>query len=180
MAIFSPQAGAPTPVVYLGAYRAYLLHKAMGGNSLNYDRHSGRILDFKAGHPDAIEHFASKIEPLLGTDFSICVVPSHDPAKAAGPLHALAAKLASTSGRVDASACLVRHTLIPKLAKGGNRDKSVHLGSIKVVSAQLVAGRNVLLVDDVSTSGGSIDACMELLGKSGAREVRALCLGQTR
>lgn len=176
MAIFKNCADA---LVCLAPYHSYSMHKAMGGNSLNFDRHSGRILDFKQGRRDAIEEFAGKIEPLLGDSFAICVVPSHDPAQVAGPLHVLASILAGKNGRADASGCIVRHSLIQKLATGGNRDKSVHLGSLKVIQQDLVNGRDVLLLDDVTTSGGSIEGCRELLQKTGARSVGALCLGRS-
>ncbi len=180
MAIFIPTAAAePAPTLYLALYRSWGAHKAAGGNSTNYDRHSGRILDFKEGRPDAIEEFRAKVEPLLGSDFAICVVPSHNPAKGPGPLHALAGMLSGGNNRTDASSCLVRHTLIPKLATGGNRDKQVHLNSVRVTHPERVRGKAVLLLDDVYTSGGSIEACMELLGGAEAIEVRGLCLGRT-
>jgi ComF family protein len=39
---------------------------------------------------------------------------------------------------------------------------------------QLVLGRIVVLIDDVSTTGATLDACARVLKESGAREVRAL------
>ncbi len=180
MAIFnSNENNSKAPVLYLALYRPWGAHKAAGGSSLNYDRHSGRILDFKEGRADAIEEFRAKIDPILGSDFAICVVPSHDPAKQRGPLHELAAKLVGKMGRTDASSCLVRHTLIPKLATGGDRAKQVHLDSIRIEHPELIRGKSVLILDDVTTSGGSIGACMDLLRVAGAVDVRALCIGKT-
>jgi len=140
---------------------------------------AGRILDFKDAHASAIEEFRAKIDPILGSNFAICVIPSHDPAKARGPLHTLAGQLAGQHQRTDASACLIRHKLIPKLATGGSRAKQVHMDSIRVEHAGIVRGRAVLILDDVTTSGGSMDACMDLLRAAGAAEVRGLCLGKT-
>lgn len=180
MAIFaSNENSGNAPVLCLGLYRSYSAHKAAGGNSLNYDRHSGRILDFKEGKPHAIEEFRAKIDPMLGADFAVCVVPSHDPAKGRGPLHELAARLTGKDKRTDASSCLVRHKLIQKLATGGSRAKQVHFDSIRVEHPELVNGKAVLLLDDVTTTGGSIEGCMALLRAAGATEVRALCLGRT-
>jgi ComF family protein len=39
---------------------------------------------------------------------------------------------------------------------------------------QLVLGRVVVLIDDVSTTGATLDACARVLKECGAREVRAL------
>jgi predicted amidophosphoribosyltransferase len=151
----------------------------MGGDSSNYDRHSGRILDFKQGQVGAINEFDAMVEPLLGSGFAIAVVPSHDPDKQEGPLDILARKLASRKDRVDASKCLQRHTKVAKLATGGPRGKEVHLKSIRVHGADLVRGKSVLLLDDVTTTGGSFDACTELLLRAGAKEVKCLALGKT-
>jgi predicted amidophosphoribosyltransferase len=38
----------------------------------------------------------------------------------------------------------------------------------------LVRGRIVVLIDDVSTTGATLDACARVLKDNGAREVRAL------
>jgi predicted amidophosphoribosyltransferase len=168
-----------TPIKCLGEYHPWSRHKALGGDGSNYDRLSGSILDFKQSKVDAIRHFAGIIEPLLGSDFAICVVPSHDPAATSGPLHLLAANLCRNRGRVDASTCLVRHAKISKLAMGGNRDKQVHLESIRVVRKNLIKDQRVLLLDDVTTSGGSLEGCKELLISAGAAEVLCLVLGRT-
>ena len=180
MAIFaSAKDNASSPTLYLALYRSYGAHKAMGGSSANYDRHSKRVLDFKEGKADAIEEFTAKVEALLGSDFAVCVVPSHDPAKARGPLHELAARVTGRNNRSDASTCLVRHKKISKLATGGSRDKNVHLESIRVEHPELIRGKAVVVLDDVYTSGGSMTACMELLRAAGASNVRGLCLGRT-
>jgi predicted amidophosphoribosyltransferase len=39
---------------------------------------------------------------------------------------------------------------------------------------QLILGRVVVLIDDVSTTGATLDACALVLKERGAREVRAL------
>jgi hypothetical protein len=177
--IYLNPANNKIPTIYLHNYHPWGIHKLMGGNSSNYDRTSGLILDFKEGKKHAITHFTTEIENMLDTNFGICVVPSHDPAKATGPLHVMTAQLATIVGRNDMSNQLVRHTKINKLAGGGTRNKQVHLDSIKVAKPKLVTGKKILLLDDVSTTGNSIDACRELLMNAGATYVWGLVIGKT-
>jgi predicted amidophosphoribosyltransferase len=45
-------------------------------------------------------------------------------------------------------------------------------------SAEIVAARNVLVVDDVTTSGATIEACAFALRRAGARQVFGLTLAR--
>lgn len=47
-------------------------------------------------------------------------------------------------------------------------------------AARRLAGRRVLLVDDVLTTGATLRSCAGLLAASGAAEVRTLALARTR
>ena len=145
-----------------------------------------KILALKSNSGEALDYFYAKIEPKLRTGFSIVVVPSHEAnlnpdasRKRCVPL--LATRLAAAEGkdRVDATSCLVRHLTVAKLASGGPRDKSVHLDSIRVENKNLIHGKDILLLDDVFTSGGSCEACEELLMDAGAHSIRFLALGRT-
>lgn len=52
-------------------------------------------------------------------------------------------------------------------------------GAFALAGKQKLAGENILLIDDVTTTGTTIRKCAALLGKNGAR-VTALTLAQTR
>ena len=81
--------------------------------------------------------------------------------------------------RVDATSCLVRARHFDKLAHGGDRSIDVHLKSIVVVHEELIEDEEVLVLDDVTTSGNSLEACKQLLLQAGARRVQKLALGKT-
>lgn len=156
------------------------------------DEFSKRLLAIKYRHdgdPDpqpwkqrnktrALRRLFQQIDPLLSKDFAIAVVPSHDPAAGISGIHQLAQALARQS-RIDATACLVRFRNIPKLATGGTRSVAQHMSSIRVEHPEIIQGREVLLLDDVTTSGNSLVACRLLLLKAGAARVKYMALGCT-
>jgi predicted amidophosphoribosyltransferase len=166
-------------VAVYGDYLPWKIHIQNGGDKSNYPAHSGRVLDLKEGKNDAVDHFAAMIEPELADNIVIATVPSHDPARKGGGLKKLAAKLAATKNRVDGSGYLVRNKKIAKLAHGGDRSKDVHINSITVTDASLVKGKNVLLLDDVTKTGNSLEACAELLLTAGAKAVQRATIGKT-
>lgn len=126
----------------------------------------------------AIERFLGGLDPLLSSDIAITVVPSSDPAASMSGIHELAQVLAA-KGRLDATECLVRFERINKLATGGDRGIERHLNSMRVEHSELIQGREVLLLDDVTTSGNSLSAGRQLLLKAGAKRVKCMVLGRT-
>jgi hypothetical protein len=156
------------------------------------DGHSKAILKIKYRHgeePDsqpwkqgnktiALANFYRRLDGLLAPGIAIAVVPSHKTFLNPSGIQELAQRLAANQ-RIDATGCLIRRKAIPKLAKGGNRSVVRHLETIEVQHAELITGRDVLLLDDVTTSGGSLDACRQLLLGAGALAVKRAVLGTT-
>jgi ComF family protein len=52
------------------------------------------------------------------------------------------------------------------------------LGAFQVLDPHLVAGRRVLLVDDVLTTGATVEACARALKRAGAKQVHVLALAR--
>lgn len=167
-------------VVSLGTYHPYWLDKWAREKNPAFDQRSARILDLKEAKEAAADFFFNELDPILGTGFALCVVPSHDPENQATGISMLARRLARASkGRTDAVECLRRVQKIEKLARGGDRDERVHMETIRVFRRRLIEGRQVLLLDDVTTTGNSLLACRQLLLESGATEVQPVALGKT-
>ncbi len=93
----------------------------------------------------------------------------------------LARTIAAAPGRTLAVDALVRTRATPSLGGLGRSDRAKALrGSIAVNrtwKAQL-AGMQVLLVDDVMTSGATSDACIRALHRAGAGKVRIACFAR--
>ena len=52
-------------------------------------------------------------------------------------------------------------------------------GSISVVNKQKIRGKKILLIDDVMTTGTTVNLCAQQLKKAGAKEVVVLCIART-
>lgn len=172
----------PDQILFVGQYFKYWI----SGNgeerihNPNFDEFSKNILNLKNGQEYAITYFLNRLKGHLGDDFVVCCVPSHDPENTQSGIQIVAQKLANPmSGIVDGTGCLVRTRKIAKLSGGGNRNIDVHLNSMEVRSPKVIHNKEVLLLDDVTTTHGSLLACKQLLQQAGAKCVQCLALGQT-
>lgn len=173
-----PEHYNPDKIWYLTEYHPY---RICGQRNPDFDQNSAKILDLKQGHDSAISHFSSIIKNKFsfGVDFAVCMVPSSTAGKIGSGIQRVAQIIASASGRTDATSCLVRHTSIRKLAYGGNRDLQVHLQSIRTENLHLIAGKEVILLDDVTTTNNSLLACKQLLMDAGATFVQCVALAKS-
>ena len=117
------------------------------------------------------------LDPLIAPGVALAVVPPHRAFQAFWPLRTLAQTLAENE-RVDATSCLVRHTTVRRILYGGPSTRSLHTQTIQVEHQELVGGRRVLLLDDITKSGASLVACRELLLEAGAETVQAMALSR--
>lgn len=165
--------------INLGDYHPWKWHKIRGGTRDNYDKHSGLILDLKDNYESAIAHFMDILDKAIASGVSLTFVPSHDATKKTSGIRQLVRILAGRNARQDATDCIIRTKTVPKLSKGGGREIQVHLDSLKIINPEKVRGRAYLIIDDVTTTGNSLEACKRLFIEAGAAKVRALVLGKT-
>ena len=93
----------------------------------------------------------------------------------------LATRIARATGQVLAVDALVRVRQTPSLGGLNRRARAVALsGAISPAPrwASRLKGANVLLVDDVMTSGATTDACLRALRKAGVGRVRIACFAR--
>ena len=60
-----------------------------------------------------------------------------------------------------------------------DRSIDVHLKSIRVENRELIQGKQVLVLDDVQTTGNSLQACLQLITEAGAAIARSLSIANT-
>ncbi|MDI1484751.1 ComF family protein [Polyangium sp. y55x31] len=78
-----------------------------------------------------------------------------------------------------AARALVRLRNTPQQATLGRAERLANVARAFVVrSPRAVRGRRILLVDDVATTGSTLEACRDALVEAGAREVITSCLAR--
>ena len=156
-------------------------HPWHGGINPEWNYNSGLILDVKKGGERGIHHFTIKLNSILSFDveYVICVIPPHQKDSKTSGIKTIARRLCRPPV-IDGTDIIARIRDIPKKTDGGARDINLELESIQVTDKALIEGRQVLLLDDVTTSGKSLEAGKKLLEESGASLVVKLALGITR
>ena len=69
--------------------------------------------------------------------------------------------------------------IIPKHKNPGIRNISDDLNSLAVKNKVEISGKNVIVFDDITTSGNSLDAARRILTDAGADDVICIAFGRT-
>ncbi|MBV7259959.1 ComF family protein [Erythrobacter crassostreae] len=165
------------------------MHDGIHAATLYNDASRKLILTYKHGRKIALARLlarliATKI-PDSGDDLPLLVpVPLHRwrlwtrGFNQAALLAQELAKLGKGQVLVDG---LIRRKRTPSLGGLGQRERERALrGAISVRSsrARVIAGRDVILVDDVLTSGATSNACVEAIRGAEAKSVRVACFAR--
>ncbi|MEA2045511.1 MAG: phosphoribosyltransferase family protein [Euryarchaeota archaeon] len=176
-------------IISLGTY--YPKH---GRPYKDMDKFSSMILDIKKDerkldkksfeyyyHKKAITYFTNQLRDILSNteEYVICVMPTHAIGTAPSGIRTIARQLSSPP-IVDGTDVLSRVFEIAKKAMGGSRDLQLEIKSLTVINESAVKGRQVLLLDDVVTTGTSLKAGKYLIERAGAKMVVLLALAKTQ
>lgn len=168
----------------------------MGVKNPHNDAQSKMMMDFKseqdANHQRAVNHFSRLAVDKVGImqvrggrgrfveyPFLIAIVPSHTANRISPALVNVAERIAGVYQRGTIFNCLNRMTTVPSAHReGGDRSIAGHMSTISTQGSNL-QGQNVLLLDDVKTTGGSLSACYYLLEAAGAGLIMPIALLET-
>jgi len=146
------------------------------------------VLAFKRGKRIALADLLARLIvqrlPELAGEWLIVPVPLHRWRlweRGFNQSALLAERIARSTGQTLVVDALVRTRRTPTLGGLGRRARAEALrGAITAHPgrAARLAGANVVLVDDVMTSGATTDACMAALRKAGVKQVRIACFAR--
>ena len=163
-------------ILDLGRY-----HPWYEGHNPNFDEFSRLILDVKNQRIKGINYFTNQLRSILSDtqEYVICVIPTHAVGTAPSGIRTIAKRLCSRP-IIDGTEVLSRTFEIPKKAIGGSRDLQKEIESITVRNESIVKDRQVLLMDDVTTTGTSLKAGRCVIERAGAKIVALLALAKTQ
>jgi len=107
------------------------------------------------------------------------LVPSSKTLKGVSAALRLIASQVGEALGIPTVAALRRKHSIDKLAAGGSRDVDHMEASLALEQQALLQGKHVLLLDDVTTSGGTMESCLRHLNTTNIAGVTCLAIAQT-
>jgi predicted amidophosphoribosyltransferase len=175
--MFKKEPESHNGIYYIGSYYPISKGDSSDHSSRNF---TTKILALKKGYE--IDYFAYLLESEyldLNSQICIAVIPSHDPNKLESGVTLVARKLARNRNIFNAIGCLRRTVNKGKLSSGKDRSLKINLDSLEVANSSLIENKNILLLDDVTTTGNSLRAGELLLKESGASSIVLLALART-
>lgn len=149
------------------------------------DNLSREIVGLKNKDPICIDNLVIKAFAVLGQinllpkNIYVSRVPGHLITCEKSGIDLFIEKLLLNSKFNDGRSYLTRYIDAPKSTQSNTRDKDTHLRTIKIPDVDQIKGRIFFLIDDVRTTGASLDACAEILKSHGASTVIRMPLTQT-
>lgn len=159
---YSPEA------VYIASDYADEIKKVISAYKFEYKRSVAKDLAF----------YMNEIIPLLDDEVVITYVPAtggHIRERGFDNMRLLAREVSKLQKRTLCST-LTRVTSVTQKGSDKNTRKKQLVGAFRATNVQ---GKSILLVDDVVTTGATIEACTKLLIEAGAKHVVAAVIART-
>ena len=164
-------------------------HSGIAAGTLYNDASRKLVLALKHGHRIALapllaRFVAAQLPAAVGPGWLLVPVPLHRWrlwSRGFNQSALLASELARLSGAALCVDGLVRTKRTPPLGGLGQIARARTLSGAIAVNlrrAPVLAGTNVVLVDDVLTSGATSDACVRALKRAGAAKVVVACFAR--
>lgn len=160
-------------------------HPKAGGQNPNFDEISKMILRVKNKEEDAIQYFTERLQSILSKDeeYVVCVVPNSDKGICTSGMMNIAKSLCKLP-IIDGTECIRRKYTVPKKSISACRKidpekLNEEIESLIIENEYIVKGKQVLLLDDIATTGTSLEAGRYKLKEAGADLVAAIVLGHT-
>lgn len=180
--------GVPDGAICAPCLAAPPRHDGIAAATLYTEASRKLVLAFKHGNRVALAPMMARLIAaqldLRGEPWMLVPVPLHRWrlwARGYNQAAVLARELAPLVGAALAVDLLVRRKSTPSLGGlGAKARRRVLSGAIAVNGRQAarVAGHNIILVDDVLTSGATSETCVMALKRAGARKVRVACFAR--
>lgn len=137
-------------------------------------------MDVKEQKSNGIIYFTKHLGSILSfnEEFVICVIPSHEYGITPSGIRTIAKNLCHFT-IIDGTSVIKRIKEMPKKTSGGIRNLNTEIESLGMENENIVKGKQVLLLDDVTTSGTSLYAGKAILEKAGAKLVVLYALAIT-
>lgn len=167
----------------------YPPYKRFGEDNPNRNEFTYRIMDLKnpsaRKHEEAVayfgEGFRNGVKRLANsinvTVLQIAIVPSSSANKRSQGLEAIVDSVKEVEIIYEPD-FLVRIESIPSAHSGGVRDKAKHIQTI-TVNKKPDPNIPTIILDDVTTTGSTMDACYEILSNAGVKTLYKIAIGKT-
>lgn len=140
-----------------------------------FSKETKEIINIFAG--SFTKYFVKNLD-YYANQYIFCLVPSHN----AGTdnkqgIHMFSRWARFIRNEFDKD-IIIRTNDIESLHSGGDRAIEAQLQSLKI--NKNVKGKRIVVMDDITTTGHSLEACKILLEQAGAKEVILFAFGKTR
>ncbi len=157
-----------------------------------YAEHNGvseNILKFKDNDDYAVAFLCTDIKGAIDVYFKkrrealsdaiVCIVPSHEKDIYSDALKFLASSVCDEFGCKNAWNLILRTKTHEKLSGGGDRSVKGLLDTMALYAGYNLTDKMVVVFDDITTTGNTMEAVKRLLKEKGVKDIYAITLGRT-